>query len=77
MNATAERIFFGLVRFARVTAVVAVLTSVVAVILTGKAQLLLFSTFAVACGFYTDEVLTKRDVAEATADIRSRIVLAG
>ena len=78
MKPSIDDLFYGMVRLVKATAVVAATSSMVAVLLTGRAQLLLFTGFSVACAFYTDEILTKRDVEVVEAEhARHQIALAG
>ena len=78
MKPTIDHLFYGMVRFVKATAVVAATSSMVAVLLTGRVQLLLFTGFSVACAFYTDDILTKRDVEIVEAEhARHHIAVAG
>ena len=78
MKPSIDDLFYGMVRLVKATAIIAATSSLLAVILTGRAQLLFFTGFSVACAFYTDEILTKRDVEIVEAEhARHHIAVAG
>ncbi len=65
-------LFYGMTRVVKSLAVLGAVMSMVAIVLTGQTQVLLFTGFAVACAFYTEEVLSQRDVAVVRAESTAR-----
>lgn len=58
----ADRFLMLTTRIVKLLAILGTALSIVAIVLTHKYEVLLFTGFAVSCAFYVDEVLQKREL---------------